>query len=230
MGATPRKLVVDKLDYRWARRRSRHVCDRELVSVWAEGHRRAILQVEFSPSRDRDHRQYLDMANGWIGADLRVYNLNRPAMVAALIADAHTCGWDPLGQHPRTVDGFARVRARPAAFPHEPIAEPWWELALELLEAVAPAAEQGPIAWLRDRSLDWPTLIGRNSPAGAASQPEWVPALTLAGLLEFDVLLLDREALDPAQIAELLIQADARQTQGRAGGLVLTSWLLGGPD
>jgi hypothetical protein len=152
---------------------------------------------------------------------VRVYNLNRPAVVAGLIRIARARGWAPLGRRPLSLDGFALLREHAAELQHEPLRDPWLELATQLLERRAAAAGQPPLAWLRAHTPQpWAAIT--------AQQPPQQVALTLACVLELGVWIEQPSALAPPQLAELCVWADDRQHRAYPGGLALATWLASG--
>jgi hypothetical protein len=122
MGAA-RRITVDGVRYLWTRAH-RHNVDvsgqyrcRETVIAWPSSHRRATLVVRFA---DGDSGGHTTAGGGWGGAEGVVLldgcwiNLNRPAVVAALIRSARALGWRTAGTRRRVIaDGFAFVRANP---------------------------------------------------------------------------------------------------------------------
>jgi hypothetical protein len=220
--STHRVIVVDGQEYRWRHGQNRD--GDEVVSIWVDGHRRAIVLIRFNHPSAR-HPDFLEGFTyirqvGIVECGLRAYNLNRPAVVADLIRVAQTHGWIPLGRRPLTLDGFALLREHATQLTHEPMHDPWLELATELLEARAAAAGQPALAWLRVHTpKSWDAII---------QQPAQQIAFLVASVLEFDIWLERPEALTASQIAELTVWADAQQHRAQPGGLVVATWLARG--
>lgn len=91
-----RRIVVDGAELRWTRRHGRQNEVRvERLVVWSE----AGAQLELAFVDDEGGR--VTAGEGWGGFDGGVvlnddsYNLNRPAVVAALVRAALARGWDP---------------------------------------------------------------------------------------------------------------------------------------
>jgi hypothetical protein len=128
-----RKITVDGQEYRWRHSNNRE--GDELLSIWVEGNRRAILLVRFVHPAS-PHPDFLEgfagpvRRSGFLACGVRVYNLHRPALVASLIrlvAGAHA--WEPRGRAPLTLDGFALLREHGSAIAHETCNDRWLELA-----------------------------------------------------------------------------------------------------
>jgi hypothetical protein len=118
-----RAITVDGVRYLWARAHA-HASDAsghrqcsETVRAWRREHRGAPLVVRFVDGESGGHTTAGD---GWGGGDgllllgERWINLNRPAVVAALIRSARQSGWNASTDGPHVVaDGFAFVLANP---------------------------------------------------------------------------------------------------------------------
>ncbi|MCA9635051.1 MAG: hypothetical protein KC420_03345 [Myxococcales bacterium] len=116
---TIRTLMIDGVTYAWHRAHT-HVevngerrCV-ERVSAWIEGSRGASLIVRLHQGQGG----HTAAGSGWGGFDGGVlmgraeYNLNRPAVVAALIRAALARGWAPReGRGLEIDDGFALLVA-----------------------------------------------------------------------------------------------------------------------
>lgn len=113
-----RKIVVDGTSYRW---RVRHVHEpkvgppgyrcTEVLTVFREGHPRGPARVRFVASEGvlvGDPRSgVVELGRG----DWRVFNLNRPGLIARLIRTFE--GWEPDARRSPWVvdDGVERLRA-----------------------------------------------------------------------------------------------------------------------
>jgi len=85
--------------------------------VFAEGNKKAVLQISF---REKPGWGVGYPAAGviWSIEESKGYNLNRPAVVAALVRYTIQCGWDPGGENPLEIrDGIPLLSS--AAAPSE---------------------------------------------------------------------------------------------------------------
>jgi hypothetical protein len=94
-----RRLVIDGRPYLW-RRTHRHSPEKEtrrceeLLRVFAEGNKKAGLQINFC-EKTGWQVGYPEEGVVWSSTDSKSYNLNRPAVVRALIIFMLHSGWDP---------------------------------------------------------------------------------------------------------------------------------------
>jgi hypothetical protein len=112
-----RRLTIDDRRYLWKRTQHRRVegsarvCE-ERLRIFAEGNKKAVLQIVF---RERPGFQVGHLADGviWSEEGSRAYNLNRPAVVQALISFLYQTTWSPdTGGRPVLVeDGIALLSA-----------------------------------------------------------------------------------------------------------------------
>lgn len=107
MRARGRKLVVDGVEYRWARRhghREDGLCQ-ESLTAWEVERENAPLVVRFADG-DGAHPTAGEGWGGGVGLVLigrRQLNLHRPAVAAALIRAALRAGWDPAHGKPYVI-------------------------------------------------------------------------------------------------------------------------------
>lgn len=97
MGQKMRRLAVDGEHFVWRRRhRHRDGCVEELTVVRSrdEGSERLCLRF-----REQDGWRPGDFEAGVLARGAIVVNLNRPAVVAALVREARRRGW--ISEHPR---------------------------------------------------------------------------------------------------------------------------------
>jgi hypothetical protein len=111
-----RKIVVDEVEFRWTRRFNwtrRHgeqarAC-MEMLCVWRADRTGGRLLIRFVDGESG----VTTAGSGWGGHDGgllvgdRSYNLNRPAVVAALIRQAMREGWSASSKGQREIEGFA---------------------------------------------------------------------------------------------------------------------------
>lgn len=114
-----RRLTIDGRRFLW-RRRHRHSESHpggcaEVLRIHAEGSKRAPLEISFAES-ERWRVGYPQEGVVWSEGGSVSYNLNRPAVVAALIQSALGSVWDPdAGTRPVLVDDGIALLERSAA-------------------------------------------------------------------------------------------------------------------
>lgn len=101
-GDATRRIVVDGTAYVWRRR---HTHDRgapaapqcsEVLTIYREGHKRYPLRIRFAKS-DEWLTGYPQAGVLTRSRDGATYNLNRPAVISALIRRLLAGGWSPDG-------------------------------------------------------------------------------------------------------------------------------------
>ncbi len=107
MRARGRKLVVDSVAYRWARKHGHREDGRcqESLTAWEVGRENAPLVVRFADGEGA----HPTAGEGWgggvglvlIGRDK--LNLHRPAVASALIRAALRAGWNPARGKPHII-------------------------------------------------------------------------------------------------------------------------------
>ena len=211
-----RKIIVEGRLLEWLRRPYE-----TLVRAWQPGNKRAPLRADFIGPAGGEHylQDVVGWTDGWIRSGVRNHDLNRPAMAAALIRVALRRGWEPEGQRPFDLDGFALLREADHGLPHEVYRQEPVELATKLIEMAAAEDEVPPLAWLQWRHPEpWPP----HDPA----RPE-LPLLIVAGLIELGFVLHAPAELGKAQREVATVWADARMVAGLPGGLTVAASLLG---
>jgi hypothetical protein len=125
MGAS-RRIVIDGVCFRWKYSHGHADVDgegrcAERFSAWRDGDRRGALRVLFINGKGGS----TTTGQGWGGhtgrllVDGAAYNLNRPAIAAALIRAAMAAGWRPGGERDlERDDGYALLAESGA--PSEP--------------------------------------------------------------------------------------------------------------
>lgn len=115
-----RRLTIDGRQFLWRRRHlharsnPRGVCA-EVLRVYAEGNKRSPLEIFFTDCADW-RAGYPQAGIVWSTSDSRTYNLNRPAVVEALVRCTLGSAWDPdSGTRPVTVDDGIHLLERSRA-------------------------------------------------------------------------------------------------------------------
>lgn len=109
---TPRKIVVDGERLMWTRRSRSEAAFTEVVRVWRaeRGGARLVIPFVDQPGAVATAGQGWGGHEGGLLVDRRYYNLNRPAVVAALVRQAMLEGWDPDGTGEQPMEGYALLR------------------------------------------------------------------------------------------------------------------------
>lgn len=106
-----RRIVVDEQTYLW-RRRHRHVdtqggagCE-EILTVYAEGFGKSALRLVFISDAEWGAGDF-DAGVIYARHDKLSYNLNRPAVIAALIRHMRQQGWQPQRERTPRIEAQA---------------------------------------------------------------------------------------------------------------------------